>query len=110
MPVVKANAYGHGDLEIARLCAGAGADAFAVATAAEGVRLRRGGVRGTILILGYSGPELASPAGPVPPDPDGCERRTRPGAGRMRPAAGRPPQRWTPASTGWASPGTTPRA
>lgn len=60
MPVVKANAYGHGDLEIARLCAGAGADAFAVATAAEGVRLRRGGVRGTILILGYSGPELAS--------------------------------------------------
>ncbi len=60
MPVVKANAYGHGDLEIARLCVGAGADAFAVATAAEGVRLRRGGVRGTILILGYSGPELAS--------------------------------------------------
>lgn len=59
MPVVKANAYGHGDLEIARLCAGAGADAFAVATAAEGVRLRRGGVRGTILVLGYSGPELA---------------------------------------------------
>ena len=59
MPVIKANAYGHGDLEIARLCAGAGADAFAVATAAEGVRLRRGGVRGTILVLGYSGPELA---------------------------------------------------
>ena len=45
MPVIKANAYGHGDLEIARLCVGAGADAFAVATAAEGVRLRRGGVR-----------------------------------------------------------------
>lgn len=59
MPVIKANAYGHGDLEIARLCVGAGADAFAVATAAEGVRLRRGGVRGTILVLGYSGPELA---------------------------------------------------
>ena len=30
-----------------------------MATAAEGVRLRRGGVRGTILVLGYSGPELA---------------------------------------------------
>ena len=56
MPVVKANAYGHGDLEIARICAGEGVRAFAVATAAEGVRLRRGGVRGTILVLGCTGP------------------------------------------------------
>ena len=59
MPVVKANAYGHGDLEVARICAGQGATAFAVATAAEGARLRRGGVRGTILILGCTGPEEA---------------------------------------------------
>ena len=36
MPVVKANAYGHGDLEVARICAGEGIRAFAVATAAEG--------------------------------------------------------------------------
>ena len=56
MPVVKANAYGHGDLEIARICAGEGARAFAVATAAEGARLRRGGIRGTILVLGYTSP------------------------------------------------------
>ena len=56
MPVVKANAYGHGDLEIARICAGEGVRAFAVATAAEGARLRRGGVLGTILVLGYTGP------------------------------------------------------
>ena len=56
MPVVKANAYGHGALEVARICAEAGADAFAVATAAEGARLRRGGVRGTILVLGCTGP------------------------------------------------------
>ena len=55
MPVIKANAYGHGDLEIARLCAGAGADAFAVATAAEGVRLRRGGVRGRSWCLAIPG-------------------------------------------------------
>ena len=59
MPVVKANAYGHGDLEVARICAGQGVTAFAVATAAEGARLRRGGVRGTILILGCTGPEEA---------------------------------------------------
>ena len=56
MPVVKANAYGHGDLEVARICAGEGVRAFAVATAAEGVRLRRGGVRGAILVLGCTGP------------------------------------------------------
>ena len=59
MPVVKANAYGHGDVEIARICAGTGIRAFAVATAAEGARLRRGGVRGTILVLGCTGPKEA---------------------------------------------------
>ena len=56
MPVVKANAYGHGDLTVARICAGEGIRAFAVATASEGARLRRGGVRGAILVLGYTGP------------------------------------------------------
>ena len=59
MPVVKANAYGHGDLAVARICAGEGIRAFAVATAAEGARLRRGGVRGTILVLGCTGPQEA---------------------------------------------------
>ena len=59
MPVVKANAYGHGDLAVARICAGEGIRAFAVAAAAEGARLRRGGVRGTILVLGCTGPQEA---------------------------------------------------
>ena len=45
--------------EVARICAGQGVTAFAVATAAEGARLRRGGVRGTILVLGCTGPEEA---------------------------------------------------
>lgn len=58
MAVVKANAYGHGAVEIARLCAAEGVDAFAVATVQEGEQLRRAGIRGTILVLGYSGPEL----------------------------------------------------
>lgn len=58
MAVVKANAYGHGAAEIARLCAAEGVDAFAVATAQEGEQLRRAGICGTILVLGYSGPEL----------------------------------------------------
>lgn len=58
MAVVKANAYGHGAVECARICQRAGVSAFAVATAQEGARLRRGGVRGEILVLGYSGPEV----------------------------------------------------
>lgn len=59
MAVVKANAYGHGDLEVARICRQAGVEDFAVATAEEGVRLRQSGVRGLILVLGYSGAEAA---------------------------------------------------
>lgn len=52
MAVVKADAYGHGDLEICRALAPAGVDAFAVATADEAVRLRRQGVEGELLVLG----------------------------------------------------------
>lgn len=58
MPAVKAEAYGHGALLVARELNALGVDAFCVATAEEGAALRRGGVRGTILVLGYTGPEL----------------------------------------------------
>lgn len=54
MAVVKANAYGHGDVEVAKALNRIGVHAFAVATASEGVQLRRGGVKGDILILGYT--------------------------------------------------------
>jgi len=57
MAVVKANAYGHGGTECARICQAAGVNAFAVATAQEGAYLRRRGIRGEILVLGYTGPE-----------------------------------------------------
>lgn len=59
MAVVKADAYGHGARETARACTQAGIGAFAVATAEEGVQLRRAGIKGEILVLGYSGPEYA---------------------------------------------------
>lgn len=51
MAVVKADAYGHGALEVARACKAAGADMFGVATVAEGVELREGGIKLPILIL-----------------------------------------------------------
>jgi len=51
MVVVKADAYGHGAVETARAAAGAGADALAVSTLAEGLELRRGGVDIPILMF-----------------------------------------------------------
>lgn len=54
MPVLKANAYGHGLALTGRALSRAGVRAFAVATLEEGVALRKAGVRGEILILGYT--------------------------------------------------------
>ncbi len=53
IPVVKADAYGHGALPVARyLAARAAVPEFAVATVAEARQLRDGGIREPILILG----------------------------------------------------------
>ncbi len=57
MPAVKADAYGHGAVPIARELNRLGVDAFCVATIAEGISLRRAGIQGEILILGYTPPE-----------------------------------------------------
>lgn len=54
MAVVKAEAYGHGSFEIATHLERSGVRAFAVATIDEGIRLRTYGIRGEILILGYT--------------------------------------------------------
>ncbi|TYQ15050.1 UNVERIFIED_CONTAM: serine/alanine racemase [Acetivibrio alkalicellulosi] len=56
MAVVKANAYGHGDVEISKELNRAGVKDFAVATIQEGIGLRKKGVKGNILILGYTHP------------------------------------------------------
>ena len=54
MAVVKANAYGHGDIQIARRLQEEHICAFAVATAEEAIRLRKANIRGEILVLGFS--------------------------------------------------------
>jgi len=59
MAVVKAEAYGHGAYEIATYMNRIGVNAFAVATIDEGIELRRYGVSGEILILGYTSPARA---------------------------------------------------
>ena len=59
MAVVKAEAYGHGTYEIATHINKIGVKAFAVATIDEGIKLRKYGITGEILILGYTAPERA---------------------------------------------------
>lgn len=59
MAVVKANGYGHGAAAVARCLQKDGVRAFAVACLSEGMDLRRAGIRGLILILGYTPPEEA---------------------------------------------------
>lgn len=55
MAVVKANAYGHGSKIIAKKLNDIGITDFAVATLEEGIELRESGIKGNILILGYTG-------------------------------------------------------
>ena len=52
MAVVKANAYGHGILEISRLCEQEQVDFFGVATIEEALLLRESGITKPILVLG----------------------------------------------------------
>jgi len=52
MPIIKADAYGHGAVMVARTLRDAGAEYFAVATADEAIQLRRFGITCTILVLG----------------------------------------------------------
>jgi alanine racemase len=51
LAVVKANAYGHGAVPISRALAAAGTEWFGVTCSAEGMELRRGGIRDRILLL-----------------------------------------------------------
>jgi alanine racemase len=50
--VVKADAYGHGALEVARVVAAEGAHWLAVSSVEEGVTLRSGGITARILVMG----------------------------------------------------------
>ncbi|PZR62273.1 MAG: alanine racemase, partial [Chloroflexi bacterium] len=61
--VVKANAYGHGDVEVARTLLGAGAEQLAVATLPEALRLRAAGIVAPVIVLwGLAAPGEAEAA------------------------------------------------
>ncbi|WP_138203510.1 alanine racemase [Haloimpatiens lingqiaonensis] len=56
--VVKADAYGHGALDVAPVFLENGANRLAVAVISEAVELRRGGIECPIMILGFTPPNL----------------------------------------------------
>ncbi|OXS74569.1 alanine racemase [Domibacillus enclensis] len=57
--VVKANAYGHGDVQVARAALEAGAQGLAVAFLDEALKIRAAGIDAPMLVLGASRPEDA---------------------------------------------------
>jgi alanine racemase len=62
MAVVKANAYGHGVLQVAQTALAAGVTRLAIAIVEEGVSLRKAGILVPILILGVTPPSQADVA------------------------------------------------
>ena len=104
--VVKADAYGHGAVQIARKLEQLGADYLAVSSLDEARELRHGGITMPILILGHTPPEMVPQLIALPHHPG----RVRPGQGGgvqrrgRRSAAARcgSISRWIPACPGWA--------
>jgi alanine racemase len=87
--VVKANAYGHGALEVSRTLLAAGVERLAVATLDEALSLRAAGIEAPILVLWALGAEEAAQAvaadlEPIIQDPAGAEliARSAENAGR----------------------------
>lgn len=62
MPVVKANAYGHGLIEVSKAAVEAGVEWLGVARIEEGLALRAAGVTCKILVLGYTPPKQVGAA------------------------------------------------
>ncbi|MHB8932158.1 MAG: alanine racemase, partial [Bellilinea sp.] len=56
MAVVKANAYGHGAVPVAKAALEAGATRLAVHRLTEGIELRQAGISAPILVFGYTPP------------------------------------------------------
>jgi alanine racemase len=54
MAIIKADAYGHGALPIAKTLDSLGVDAFGIAILEEGIELREAGIHKPVLILGYT--------------------------------------------------------
>lgn len=56
--IIKANAYGHGSIEVAKHLEKNGCDYFGVATFSEALELRQAGIKQNIMCLAYIEPQL----------------------------------------------------
>jgi alanine racemase len=56
MAILKANAYGHGILEVAQVCVDQGVEFLGVALLDEALHLHESGIKTPVLILGYTPP------------------------------------------------------
>ncbi len=65
LPVIKANAYGHGILEVARTLQAHARYGFAVASLEEAIILRRAGIRQPLIVLSFWTPEQLQELGSV---------------------------------------------
>lgn len=59
MCVIKADAYGHGAIQLAEIYDKLGCDWFAVSNLEEAIQLRKAGFNQDVLILGYTNPQCA---------------------------------------------------
>ena len=89
MAVVKADAYGHGALPVSSYLNRIGVRAFAVATLQEGIALRKAGIQGEILIMGYTPPPGRLPSHRQRPDSDCGRLRPRKSSERRRSLSGK---------------------
>jgi alanine racemase len=62
MAVVKAFAYGHGDIEVAKTALKAGCEYLGVAFVEEGIRLRKAGITAPVLVFGAQLPDYLQSA------------------------------------------------
>ena len=60
LAIVKDEGYGHGAYEISKELQEIGVEAYGVATVDEGIAIRRYGIKGLILVLGYTDPVRAN--------------------------------------------------
>lgn len=74
--VVKANAYGHGDVEVARTLVAEGVGMLAVATVDEAQRLREAGIDARVLVLWGIGPQEAAAVAELALEPLVYDERT----------------------------------
>lgn len=87
--VVKANAYGHGDVAVARTLAAAGVERLAVATLGEARGLRKANIAAPVMLLWGIGPAEADEALALDTEPMVADRRAVELVERAAAASGR---------------------